>query len=173
MTIEYVTATGLTMTMYLFPFNSETVTNGSGYVLAEQTNRKGLYLATQDNGLVGWFTCHVYIGSDLFDLTHVYISNNTDIFRCENDPPFHLMTTSQIVGPGAIPAEVIVEDGNNQPISGVQVWVSTDSSGTNVIGGTITTNDFGIANFLLNTGTYYVWRRHPNYFFTNPKTLTV
>ena len=63
------------------------------------------------------------------------------------------------------------------PIDGVEVWITTDSGGTNVIwSGTTDTNgvlrDVGDSKPWLDAGTYYFWRKKAGYVFTNPDTET-
>lgn len=76
-------------------------------------------------------------------------------------------------GPGGTETTIYVEDGSSNPIQGVEVWLTTDSAGTNTIAGTIITDNFGNATFYLDAGTYYVWKQKPLYSFTNPTQITV
>lgn len=76
-------------------------------------------------------------------------------------------------GAGSVSVPFTVTDNASNPIDGVALWVSTDSAGTNVIAGTIYTNGSGLATFMLDPGTYYVWLQRNGYNFTNPQTLTV
>lgn len=75
-------------------------------------------------------------------------------------------------GAGAITHTITVNDGAN-PIEGVSVWISTDSAGSNVIAGSITTSSLGQAVFYLDAGTYYAWMQKSGYNFTNPTSITV
>lgn len=59
------------------------------------------------------------------------------------------------------------------PISGASVWVTTDSAGGNVIAGTLTTNGSGVATFMLDAGSYYLWRQAEGWNFSNPTAITV
>jgi hypothetical protein len=59
------------------------------------------------------------------------------------------------------------------PISGASCWVTTDSAGANVIAGTLTTNGSGVATFLLDAGSYYLWRQAEGWNFSNPTAITV
>lgn len=59
------------------------------------------------------------------------------------------------------------------PISGAEVWITTDSAGTNIHAGTLNTNAQGNAVFWLDPGTYYVFIRHDTKTFTNPTEITV
>jgi hypothetical protein len=58
------------------------------------------------------------------------------------------------------------------PISDVDVWVSTDSGGSNIVASG-RTNASGIVTFYLDAGTYYLWRQKAGYNFTNPDTEVV
>ncbi len=78
-----------------------------------------------------------------------------------------------LAGSGAISFPVTINDEDSNPIDGVEVWVSTDSAGTNVVAGTLSTDALGLATFMLDAGTYYVWRQKSGYNFTNPVTITV
>lgn len=78
------------------------------------------------------------------------------------------------VGPGAVPLNVTVQNSSTlSPLSGAAVWVTTDSAGSNVVAGTLTTNALGQVQFLLSPGTYYVWINDPGWTGTNPTTVTV
>lgn len=78
-----------------------------------------------------------------------------------------------ISGSGGIETTIYVEDGSSNPIQGVAVWVTTDSSGTNIVAGTLVTDNFGNVTFYLDAGTYYVWKQKPLYTFSNPATIVV
>ena len=76
-------------------------------------------------------------------------------------------------GAGTIQHTYTVTDSSDgMPIDGVEVWVSTDAAGVNVIASGYT-NSSGIINFMLDAGTYYFWRKRSGYNFTNPDLETV
>jgi len=83
-----------------------------------------------------------------------------------------------VVGPGsrAYPITVTRPDGVT-PIEGVAVWVTTDAAGTNVVAGALATDTLGRINgttgFMLDPGTYQMWRQHGSWNFTNPTQITV
>jgi len=81
--------------------------------------------------------------------------------------------TSEEAGPGALSCTWTQKDSEGNPMDNVQVWISTDEAGTNVIAGTLITNASGQVTFMLDAGTYYVWRERSGYNFTNPKTWSV
>lgn len=78
---------------------------------------------------------------------------------------------TQLLGAGSTSTTVTVDDGTN-PLDSVDVWITTDSGGSNVVARGYT-NASGQVSFLLDTGSYYVWKQISGYAFTNPETLTV
>jgi len=80
--------------------------------------------------------------------------------------------------PNAIEFTYTVTDTLANPIEGVEVWITTDISGNNIIWNG-TTNASGIALDLnsekpfLDAGTYYFWSQKSGYSFSNPDTETV
>jgi hypothetical protein len=77
------------------------------------------------------------------------------------------------VGPGGSPCTFHVQDNAGNPVQGVNVWVSTDQPGNNVIAGTLQTDTFGNVTFLLQPGPYYSWVDKPQYTEVNPTPITV
>lgn len=76
-------------------------------------------------------------------------------------------------GSGAVSFPVTINDEASNPIDGVEVWISTDSAGASVVAGTLSTDALGLATFMLDAGTYYLWRQKSGYNFTNPVTIVV
>jgi hypothetical protein len=74
-------------------------------------------------------------------------------------------------GTGATSTVVTVNDGIN-PIDGVEVWVTTDPGGANIVASG-NTDVLGQVTFMLDPATYYVWKQHGGYTFTNPQTMVV
>lgn len=66
----------------------------------------------------------------------------------------------------------MTDSADGTPIDGVEVWVSTDAAGVNVIASGYT-NSSGIVIFMLDAGTYYFWRKRSGYNFVNPDQETV
>lgn len=61
------------------------------------------------------------------------------------------------IGTGSDLVTLTFTDGAT-PISGAEVWVSSDSGGATIVAGTLTTNDDGEVVMLLDAGTtYYAW----------------
>jgi hypothetical protein len=75
-------------------------------------------------------------------------------------------------GAGAI-VSVITVNVSASPEDGVEVWVSTDIEGTNVVAGTLTTDAFGQVTFMLDAGTYFLWKQKAGVNFTNPEEIVV
>jgi hypothetical protein len=76
-------------------------------------------------------------------------------------------------GSGAYARTYVLRDQAGNPIPNAEAWVSTDSYGSNVVAGTLVTDAFGSVTFLLDAGTYYMWRQHADFTFNNPETITV
>lgn len=74
-------------------------------------------------------------------------------------------------GSGATSTVITVNDGVD-PIDGVEVWATTDAGGSNVVASGVT-NVLGQVTFMLDPATYYVWKQHGGYTFTNPETMVV
>lgn len=74
-------------------------------------------------------------------------------------------------GAGAITWTYTITDGTD-PLEGVDVWVTSDVAGTDVLASG-TTNSSGVVTFYLDAGTVYVWSQKSGYTFTNPDTEVV
>lgn len=59
------------------------------------------------------------------------------------------------------------------PLDNVAIYVTSDIYGNNIVAGTLYTDTFGEATFLLDAGTYYVWKQLSGFNFTNPEIITV
>jgi len=79
---------------------------------------------------------------------------------------------SGISGSGAVEHTVTVKVGG-VPLSGVDVWFTTDAAGSNVVAGTVLTDATGKAKVMLDAGSYYQWVQLAGYNFTNPTSITV
>tara|TARA_R110002110_G_scaffold32414_1_gene112537 strand:- start:92 stop:418 length:327 start_codon:yes stop_codon:yes gene_type:complete len=79
---------------------------------------------------------------------------------------------SVLNGSGSISYSLTVKS-SGTPVASVECWVTTDAAGTNVVAGTLTTDDFGVVTFLLDAGTYYLWRDSTTHSFPKPTTITV
>ena len=95
--------------------------------------------------------------------TYFTDGSREDVFKAD---------VSVLNGSGSISYPVTVKS-SGTPVAGVECWVSTDSAGSNVVAGTLTTDDFGVVTFLLDAGTYYLWRDSTTHSFPKPTTITV
>lgn len=85
-TLEVRAATGLTLTVQLYPYGSDTIANTGGDTLTEQTNRKGIYQATVTESISGWHTAHVFESGSCIAVHDVYLTNTATTHRCESAP---------------------------------------------------------------------------------------
>jgi len=100
------------------------------------------------------------------------IDSNVDAILVDTGTTIPALINSDS-GAGTIQHTYTVTDSaDGTPIDGVEVWVSTDAAGVNVIASGHT-NSSGIVNFMLDAGTYYFWRKRSGYNFTNPDIETV
>lgn len=77
------------------------------------------------------------------------------------------------VGAGADTVTLTLNDGAGLPIADADVWITTDSAGSNVVAGTLQTNSLGKATFQLDAGVaYYRWAQKDGFSFTNPQLFT-
>jgi len=75
-------------------------------------------------------------------------------------------------GSGAVEWTVACQVGG-VPIEGMEVWITTDAAGANIVAGTLCTDANGLVTFMLDAGDYYVWRQKAGYNLTNPQAMTV
>ena len=69
---------------------------------------------------------------------------------------------------------IAVKDSSGSPIPNVACWVATDIAGNSVITSIWYTDSSGIVNFILEPGTYYLFRqKNGKTFTTNPRSFTV
>ncbi len=159
-------------------------------VLADQIAGNGNYTVYMTRQLAGAGSAYEYQGrttqtvvsgvtaiafqSDQFpvsngDVIKVYLvglagDTTTPDIKCE----FWEVTT---LGAGAISWPITITEGG-LPVDGVDVWVTTDEDGENVVARG-TTNDSGIVTFLLDAGTYYCWSQLAGHSSLNGEAFTV
>lgn len=82
-------------------------------------------------------------------------------------------TVGSAAGSGATTKVYTVTDSSSGlPIADVNVWVTTDAAGSNIVASG-DTNASGQVTFYLDSGTtYYIWRQKAGYNFTNPDSET-
>jgi hypothetical protein len=84
-----------------------------------------------------------------------------------------ISTIAAAIGSGLLSCTWTQRDGSGNPMDNVQIWITTDEAGSNVVAGALYTNTAGEATFMLDAGTYYVWREKGGFNFTNPQSWTV
>ena len=77
-------------------------------------------------------------------------------------------------GSGSTSWPITITDDNGIPIADVNVWVTTDVLGANVVASG-KTDALGVAqpSFMLDAGDYYCWRQKSGVNFVNPASFTV
>ena len=76
-------------------------------------------------------------------------------------------------GSGSILTNVYVSDDTDAPLDGVACWITTDPGGVVMVAGVNYTDALGYAQFLLDTGTYCLWRQRSGINFSNPTIISV
>lgn len=70
--------------------------------------------------------------------------------------------------------QTIIELTNGtDPIEDARVWITSDSNGSNIVAGSLYTDEFGKCTFYLGPGTYYRWASKTGVEFDNPQSFTV
>lgn len=113
-----------------------------------------------------------YSGTDGLDLIGLFHTDDAtvdqqDVYSYTPDILYHVQT----LGAGSVSTPITINDGVN-PLDGVDVWATTDISGSNVVARG-STDALGLVTFMLDPGTYYIWKTLARYSFTNPSTLVV
>jgi len=82
--------------------------------------------------------------------------------------------TGGVAGSGALSTRIYCQTDGGVPIDGVEVWITSDEAGTNVVAGTLSSDATGLAGpFMLDAGTWFVWKQLSGYNFTNPIEIVV
>jgi hypothetical protein len=76
-------------------------------------------------------------------------------------------------GGGATATTIICNTTAGAPIDGVEVWITTDLAGSNVVAGVQSSDTDGETEWTLDPGSYYAWRQKSGVNFTNPQPFTV
>lgn len=158
--VEFRAPPGLTLTLELYPYGSDTIGNTGGDTATEETNRKGLYTATVTEALSGWHTAHIKLGSVVIAVGDANMADTTDIVRVHDRDQANV---GGVAGSGADLVTLNIKvDGDN--LADADVWVSSDSAGAVVVAGTKQTDSNGNVTFMLDDGnTYYMWAQKDGY----------
>jgi len=101
------------------------------------------------------------------ELTALVVGADADTLETLSDQ-LDLLTTI----PGSLAWDYTITDGSSVPIPDVLVWITSDIGGSSVIARGIT-NASGVASFMLDPGTVYVWCYKYGWSFSNPDTEVV
>jgi len=85
----------------------------------------------------------------------------------------YLEMSGSNIGGGALSCTWTQKDAAGTPMDNVQVWITTDEAGTNVVAGTLLTNANGEVTFMLDASSYYVWREKGGFNFDNPQAWVI
>jgi len=89
-TLEIRGPTGVSLSVRVYPYGSDTPANTSLQAMTEATNRKGIYTVdlVSDDPLVGWYTAHVYnnTSSSYIGVYDVFLEDAAGIYRAEDAP---------------------------------------------------------------------------------------
>jgi len=81
--VEFEATQGQSLTVLLYPYESDIAVNGAGDAATESTNRKGVYSVTVTEALSGYHHAIVEdAGGDTIESYHVYLLDDTAIHRC-------------------------------------------------------------------------------------------
>jgi hypothetical protein len=133
-------------------------------------------MAVLDTGnTTGFYTeliaCTTANGFEIGKTYTVYIEAVVDSNTGGIAYAFTVPATAAAAG-GTVWTYTLTDADTGNPIAGADVWVTTDSGGTNVIASGITDTS-GVVTFALDSGIIYVWRQCSGWNFTNPDVEAV
>ena len=120
-----------------------------------------------------------------FNVSQAETNNDNLVFSCQSTTPNvscipQIISTSlpfsAQVGAGAVDVVILTEEQTTHiPIDGVEVWITTDEDGLNIVAGTLVSDTNGLTKFKLDNDTvYWVHRQRAGFNFSpNPEMLTV
>jgi hypothetical protein len=114
-------------------------------------------------------TCSAANGFETGKSYTVYITATVD--SDTGGIPYGFTVEATAAAAGAIAHTVTVDDGADGIID-VDVWITSDSAGNNIVASGETDGN-GQITFYLEAGSYYVWTQKAGYNFTNPTEITV
>lgn len=111
-TLELLAPTGLTLSVQLYPYGSDTIANGvGGDSLTEATNRKGLYTATIAEAITGWHTAHVFLSGTVIAAGDVYlIADEVCRVRDASDWLRRLAEAQNVIDQTTTPWQLVLKD---------------------------------------------------------------
>lgn len=161
-----------TPTVELTSFASTTGTPASSY---ELTETDGMYEATIPETLTGeWYIVAKNSAGEIFFAGYWYAGQVRcyDYTRTTTDLSVITEKLDAIRGPGDDTVEFEINDAAGNAIPHCSCWIATDSAGSNVITDVWETDENGKVYFLLDPGTYYLFRQKNGYELTSPQSFT-
>ena len=145
---------GLTPTLNLFPYPIGLVADTIS--LTADVNNTGLYIGSSAVVLSNIHRATIVVGSPPAELARGFF----DITAGQVNEMFDNLDANDIAGPGGTACTIEIGEANDGDLFGVEVWLSNDQAGTQVVAGPLLTDINGRVTFLLNVGsTYYLWAR--------------
>ena len=113
------------------------------------------------------------VNPDNASITAIKSKTDSLTFTIANQVDANAVTGGgQPIGSGAI-SHTITVNIDSSPAPAVDVWVTTDAAGSNVVAGTLVTDNAGQVTFQLDAGSYYLWCQRSGVNFSNPTAFTV
>jgi hypothetical protein len=170
---EYADFVDLTLILIAEGDATRSVANGTGTSMVP--GPRGSFASTVPQNLVGIFDVEVEQDSTVIASGGKVNFNGAATVYVDRAPDSEavLAKLDAIKGPGDQSWSIAVRTGAGIALSGVECWVATDVNGANVITDIQRTNAVGIVEFLLDPGTYFLFRRKDGFTFNNPQPFTV
>ncbi len=174
--LDFIGETGLTVEIY----DTNGIANGvGGDTLTEDGSIAGKFTATITETLSGWKQYwirkagYLYAKGDLYCIGATWIADDPTVATVDNQSLI-LAKLDALKGPGDESFSILITDDDSNPVIHCSCWVSTDILGNNVITDIWETDSSGTVDFLLDPGTYYLFRQKNGVnFTTNPRSFTV
>jgi len=106
----------------------------------------------------------------LFD--QIMNKNSSQTFNQSSDS-LEAIRDTQEYGAGGLVCTWTQNTSAGLPMDNCAVWITTDVGGANIVAGYKITDSDGQVTFMLDAGTYYIWRQKGGYDFSNPQAWTV
>jgi hypothetical protein len=132
--VEFRAPSGLTLTLELFAYGSDTVANTGGDSATEETNREGVYQASVTEALSGWYTAHILSGSTTLAVYDVYMVDDTSVHRCfDRSQDLAQETVADVTA--TVSADVVSVSGDSTAADNLEA--ACDGDGYNIGGGSV------------------------------------
>lgn len=170
---EVASASGVEALSSLYDFTFTGVPNGTYrfLIIDDLTSIGAATYSVAVTSASGTFQANDSSSVDIADIVTAVMVSTPSTYAAADNTAQLIIEGARHEGAGSIHVPFTVE-ANGIPISGVKCWVSTDANGSNIVTGDLITDDFGNVMFLLDPGTYYLWRDSSFYQFPNPVSFT-